>query len=211
MTDWKSQALKLLPEARSIIEASTSFREFLDLFTNASRLDAVPPDREEFNQRFVRFCNMSIRGSGMTADKFTDLFAIKAACDHLQFLLPQDNRTPAERADALLNPLLHQSGAREAGSWLKSGKGLYSLGELTPAGSVRLINTIYRAGAVTVTAVEIRVYPDGSENTGKLVLTLPDDPLQRTAVFDWEAKQARKRGFCPAKDVGQHYLFAMLD
>ncbi len=62
-----------------------------------------------------------------------------------------------------------------------------------------------------VFAVEIEKYPGGMENTGKLVIELPVDPAARTSVFDWAAAIARESGFDGDIDVGQRYLFVMLD
>ena len=101
---------------------------------------------------------------------------------------------------------------REALSWLKAGGDRHTLGELASTStSIRLVNTIYRAGATKVWAVEIDSYPNGSENTGKLVIELPCQPLLRSQVLAWASRKSKAKGFDEINDEGQHYVFLMLD
>jgi hypothetical protein len=102
---------------------------------------------------------------------------------------------------------------QEALSWLKAGGDKHTLGELaSTSSSIRLVNTIYRAGASKVWAVEIDTYPNGSENTGKLVIELPSQPPLRSQVLAWASRKAKAQGFDEIiNDEGQHYVFVMLD
>jgi hypothetical protein len=76
--------------------------------------------------------------------------------------------------------------------------------------SIALVQEIYDAGAVEVLAVEIDDYPDDGQNTGKLVIRLPNGE-QRKGVFAWAGSAAEAQGFDPEQDMGQSYLFVMLD
>src|SRR5689334_4621493 len=90
--------------------------------------------------------------------------------------------------------LLNDSPRRELMKWLRSGGG-NTLGELeTNAESLALAEEAYATGAATIYAVEIDQYPEG-ENTGKLVIELPQDASLRQSVFDWAAKVAESMGF----------------
>ena len=101
---------------------------------------------------------------------------------------------------------------QDALSWLRAGGDSHTLGELaSTSSSIRLVNTIYRAGATKVWAVEIDTYPNGIENTGKLVIELPSQPLLRSQVLAWASRKSKARGFDEINDEGQHYVFLMLD
>jgi hypothetical protein len=92
--------------------------------------------------------------------------------------------------------------------WIR--KENHTLGELGHDESVVLADAVYKAGAAHVYAVEIDEYEQGS-NTGKLVVELPSNPADRKRVLGWAGKIAREQGFDPETDVGQRYVFVMLD
>ena len=119
-----------------------------------------------------------------------------------------------ETGDAFCLRLLNDPMKREVLEWLNSGKEKgYTLGELpTTIESIRLAEQIYDAGATYVTAVEINQGINGSQqNTGRLVITLPEDPQARRDVFRWNEQSAADLGFDADEDTGQRYLFVMLD
>jgi hypothetical protein len=62
-----------------------------------------------------------------------------------------------------------------------------------------------------VFAVEVDTYPGGVETTEKLVIELPTDPAKRPGVIGWAAKIAHEQGFDAYTDIGQKYVFVMLD
>jgi hypothetical protein len=80
----------------------------------------------------------------------------------------------------------------------------------TTADSIQLVEELYAAGAVEVLAVEIVRYEEG-ENSGKLVIELPQKAQDREMVFDIAGKIAESQGFDRDTDVGQKYVFVMLD
>jgi hypothetical protein len=99
----------------------------------------------------------------------------------------------------------------EALEWLKSSDGKNTLGELgSTEESIALVEAIYATGAEEVIAVEIDDY-DGRQNSGKLVIRLPQDAGLRRPVFDWHGRQAETMGFDAEPDIGQSHLFSMLD
>ena len=114
---------------------------------------------------------------------------------------------------AFIKKLLANPKKGEALAWLKASSDVCfrNLGELgTTAESVAFVQRLYDLGAKDVTAVEINEYATG-QNTGKLVVDLPDDPVQRSQLFHWVAQQAESRGFEADDDFGQSYLFVWLD
>ena len=101
----------------------------------------------------------------------------------------------------------------EARAWLQGGTSqLRTLGELpSNQASIDLVDGVYELGAKKVTAIGIVCYEPGDENTGKIVVTLPDDKIARERLFNWCAEQARAQGFDPEEEVGQEHLFVSLD
>jgi hypothetical protein len=76
--------------------------------------------------------------------------------------------------------------------------------------SIAYVQRLYDAGALEVLAVKI--YDDGlDQNTGHLLVRLPNDPLARQQVFELEREQAEALGFVGAKDEGQEYIYLKLD
>jgi len=110
--------------------------------------------------------------------------------------------------DSFCRELLETGGPQEVSKWIHEGKN--TLGELGRDESISLADGIYKAGAPHVYAVEIDEYDQG-ENTGKLIIELSDDAAARKRAFAWAGKIAREQGFDPECDVGQRYIFSMLD
>ena len=117
-------------------------------------------------------------------------------------------------SDEFMQSILHDPNKQEALRWLKGGRegDFRSVGELgTNEESIALIQRIYDAGAVEVIAVRIDEYPGEGQNTGKLVIKLPDEPELRQGLFALAGGIAQRLGFDPEQDTGQTYLFLMLD
>lgn len=103
------------------------------------------------------------------------------------------------------------NGHQETRDWLKAGRE-NTLGEIqTNEESLAFVKELYALGAPHVFAVEIGKYAGGLENTGKLVVELPSNGDQRSGVIGWAAKIAHEQGFDAYSDVGQMYIFVMLD
>lgn len=101
----------------------------------------------------------------------------------------------------------------EARKWIESGKPeTRSLGEL-PFGtaSMELLDEIYSVGAREVLVLGIDRYPDGAENSGRLLIRLPTDRRRRRQVFAWCREKAEEQGYDGEVDTGQSELFVMLD
>jgi MORN repeat variant len=115
--------------------------------------------------------------------------------------------------DKLARELLEGPSVREALTWLTETKHpSRSLGETTSQeASSRLVKKIYGLGAVTVHAVGIDGGPDEDQNSGRLIVELPQRPGARKKVLKFCGGLAFEAGFDPAPDVGQRYVLLMLD
>ncbi len=117
-------------------------------------------------------------------------------------------------SDEFVQRFLNAPNTQEAKSWLCGGSesDFRSVGELeTNRESIALVQQIYDAGATEVLAVEIDDYPGEGQNTGKLVIKLPDSAEARQRVFAWAGDIAESQGFDAEPDSGQSYVFVMLD
>lgn len=127
-------------------------------------------------------------------------------------LLAADARNEHEQ---LILRLLADPTKREALEWLKEGGGggNRTIGACsTNQGSMKFVQEIYDLGAEEVFAVNIHSRPKGAgERTGKLVVTLPQNPRRRRGIFDWCKGQGDSLGFTPDPDHGESHLFLLLD
>jgi hypothetical protein len=116
-----------------------------------------------------------------------------------------------EQKDAFCLGLIENTESAEVLPWLQDNSKPRSLGVLGGTEeSIEFIQEVFDAGAVQVFAVEIDDEGD-FENTGKLCIELPDDPNLRQRVLDWTGEIAREQGFEQELDIGQKYVFVMLD
>jgi hypothetical protein len=117
--------------------------------------------------------------------------------------------------EQLIHRLLSDPAKVEAQDWLKSEKTGKSrtVGSCeTNRDSLEFVQEIYDLGASEILAVNIHAKPNSTgERTGKLVVTLPQDPKQRSAIFDWCKRQGESLGFTPDADHGESHLFLLLD
>lgn len=101
----------------------------------------------------------------------------------------------------------------EALAWLKgaSETSFRNLGELeTTEESIALVQDLYDRGAIEVLACKIDIYPDG-QNSGYLLIRLPSDAIIRAQLFEADRMLAGRLALDGTKDVGQEWLFEMLD
>ena len=111
-----------------------------------------------------------------------------------------------ESQDSFCKKLLETGDPKEVREWIRDESN--TLGELDHQDSVALADDIYMSGATHVYAVEI-YEEDG--NTGRLVIELPSNTADRKRVLDSAAKIAHEQGFDAETNVGQRYVFVMLD
>jgi hypothetical protein len=119
----------------------------------------------------------------------------------------------SQQPDELPSKLLQGPCMREALVWLEESRApSRSLGEaMGQDESIRLVKKLYSLGAVTVHAVEIDGGATEDQNTGRLVIELPQDQKRRAMLLKFCGKIAREAGFHPAPDVAQRYMYLTLD
>jgi hypothetical protein len=116
-----------------------------------------------------------------------------------------------EQKDEFCLHLIENTESAAVMPWLRDRSKLRSLGELEGTEeSIEFIQGVFDAGAVQVFAVEIDCYED-DENTGKLCIELPKNPELRQQVLVWAGEIAEEQGFDAEQDIGQRYVFVMLD
>lgn len=116
-----------------------------------------------------------------------------------------------EQKDEFCLNLINNTNSAEVLPWLRDGNKPRSLGVIgSTKESIEFVEEAFEAGAVQVFAVEIDD-EDDFENTGKLCIELPDNLLLRTKILDWTGKIAAEQGYEQEPDVGQRYVFVMLD
>jgi hypothetical protein len=123
-------------------------------------------------------------------------------------------------ADDFEQGLLLAGPTAEALAWLRTNDGVRrTLGELASTDeAIDLVEGFYRAGAVKVSAVKVARYSretlyedEVHENTGHLVVELPEESKRRKAVFRLQGREARRQGYDPTADTGQRLLYVKLD
>ena len=93
----------------------------------------------------------------------------------------------------------------EARQWLAENENR-NLGEMTPGESREVIEEGYKAGAIKITAIDIK-----DDTTGCLIVELPSKGTKRERVFEWNNELAQNSGFDPDEDWGQNELFVFFD
>ena len=117
--------------------------------------------------------------------------------------------------EQLIQRLLSDPAKMETVDWLKSERPdeRRTVGACeTNLESLEFVQKIYDLGASEILAVNIHPHPNGAgEHAGKLVVILPQNPGQRTAIFEWCRLQGDSLGFTPESDQGESHLFLLLD
>ena len=113
--------------------------------------------------------------------------------------------------DAYLRGLLAADpNRREALTWLRRQDDKEraigdSSEDMDGATSLRFVEDLYARGAVEVIAIDVDT-EDVVETTSTLIVQMPDGAAARKRLLQVEARIARRGGFDPVGDVGQHYF-----
>jgi Fe-S-cluster formation regulator IscX/YfhJ len=97
----------------------------------------------------------------------------------------------------------------DATTWIESRT--HTLGEYSHAKSRNIVNKLMRVGAIRVHVCDIDSYDDDRENTGHLVVEIPDESKARKSLFREIARLASLQGFDGDLDNGQRYSYVKLD
>jgi hypothetical protein len=115
----------------------------------------------------------------------------------------------AARIDEFCQSMLAAGKRADAESWIES-KG-HTLGEYSHAKSRNLVRKLLRIGARCVHVCDIDDYDDNQENSGHLVVELPDDSEKRRQVLREIDRIVAPQGYDGNFDDGQRYAYVKLD
>lgn len=104
--------------------------------------------------------------------------------------------------------------ACDALEWLEGSTDdiIRTLGELPSAEvSIEFVEDFITNGATRVLVVNIDTYDDGSQNTGQILVELPNKAAKRKTALKFCNKQNNLTGFSPVKDTGQRFIHIRLD
>ena len=115
--------------------------------------------------------------------------------------------------DEMEKSIIASGNAREAMSWLTEvNVPERSLGECSSSEtSVELIQELYNLGAIKVWVFDIDGGSTEEQNSGRLIVELPNEPQKRTLLLAKCAKIGSESGFDAEPDTGQQYTLLMLD
>jgi hypothetical protein len=119
----------------------------------------------------------------------------------------------SENSDELAKSILARKDVFEALKWLRdTSMPEHSLGEATTQNdSIELVESLYKAGAITVWVFDIDGGSDEEQNSGRLLIELPRNQSMRKKLFSKCAEITVEQGFDPEEDTGQKYILVMLD
>jgi hypothetical protein len=123
------------------------------------------------------------------------------------------NKRKLSDSDNFLKSILSSKNAIECLAWLtESDKQRRTLGEdVDPEISIVFVKSLYDSGARKVWVFDIDDYRDDGQNSGKLIIELPDDPSQRHRLFIICGEIANRLGYDAEKDTNQEAILLMLD
>lgn len=126
---------------------------------------------------------------------------------------PPSSRPVSSVDDEFLQSLVDDENTTDALAWLQeTDVPPRSLGESSNlAASIDLTEALYALGAIKVHAIEIVGAPDEPQNSGKIIIQVPERPAMRRKLFAFVGEIAIEMGFDPEIDTGQRLLLIMLD
>lgn len=115
--------------------------------------------------------------------------------------------------DAYYETLFTANKMTEVLSWLTEiGAPERTLGECArPQDSIELIKDLYVLGSVKVLTFDIEGAEDEEQNSGKIVIELPNDPRKREKILEKCSEINAAKGFDKDCEMGQKYVLVTLD
>ncbi|MFZ6778823.1 hypothetical protein ACO0LD_18520 [Undibacterium sp. Ji83W] len=105
--------------------------------------------------------------------------------------------------------LIAETSGEDAFAWFDNPKA--TLGLMSRAKSRRMLTTLQNAQCGSVFACDIDRIDSPYENTGHLVIELPQDSDMRKKVFKLAGRIVQEQGYDASPDNGQKYLYLKLD
>lgn len=125
----------------------------------------------------------------------------------------ENERSSRDGDDDLINNILTSKDLHEALDWLtETNVPERSLGECKyNEESIAIIQSLYSVGAVKIWVFDIDGNPDEEQNSGRLIVELPDNPEKRAELLLKCVEIGDNKCFDPEPDTGQRYTLVMLD
>jgi hypothetical protein len=114
----------------------------------------------------------------------------------------------ARHIDEFCKSLMAQGEHADAITWVESPT--HTLGELTNAGSKKLVQKLAKLGCESIHACDIETQ-NADANTGHLVVELPTDAPRRKRILREIVRLAHQQGYEGDPDDGQAYSYIKLD
>ena len=123
---------------------------------------------------------------------------------------PAVKKPPLPENDDICKGIISSGKVKEAREWFKSGKCFLGEGD-DEQGSIELVESLYKAGAVKVWVFDINIDESGEQYSGRLIVEMPKEPGKRKNISSICDEIAENIGFDPEEDRGQQYRLLMLD
>jgi hypothetical protein len=135
-----------------------------------------------------------------------------AAKERRQHRMEAKRHTPdadeARRLDGFCSAIMDKGKREDAVQWIQT-RG-HTLGERNWSSSKRLVTHLAELDCMNIYACQIDVYEEG-ENTGHLVVELPEETLARSKILKAIDRLASETGYSGPADDGQRYAYIKLD
>jgi len=114
---------------------------------------------------------------------------------------------------AIIDHIFKSKDVHEVLTWLtESNVPGRSLGEAkSQNASIALVQSLYQLGAKKIWVFDIDGEPTEEQNSGRLIVELPEDHNKRHDVLAKCAEIGAEQGFDAEPDTGQRYTILMLD
>jgi hypothetical protein len=167
--------------------------------------------RKRYEKTRTMYADMPVADTGV--EDFGDELTKLARAERRQKRQAAKNRkADPERArqnDEFCKTLLETGTCEDATRWIESKK--TTLGEYSHTKSRNIVRKLNRLGARHVYACNIDRDEESYENTGALVVELPEDIESRRVILREIGRLAEAQGFDADSDDGQQFAFMKLD
>jgi hypothetical protein len=117
---------------------------------------------------------------------------------------------PDSSNDEFCGNIISSGKAIEARQWLK-GRKCYLGEDMDDKETSKLLDSLYKAGAVNVWVFDITEDEPEVEYSGRIIIEMPKDGNKRSKLIKLSNKITAGDGFEEEVDYGQKYIFLMLD
>lgn len=166
--------------------------------------------RERYEKARVDYADMPAPDTQLEDINAQLLKAVRAEHKHQAQLTKAHvpDTAAAAQMDLFCDQMLRKGVCADAESWIVSKN--HTLGEYSHVKSRNLFHKLKQLGTSRVYACDIDD-SDENQNTGHLVVELPESPTERKAVMREIGRLSQQQGFQRDPDNGQRYAYIKLD